>query len=43
MDRLRHALGFDPPIVDKREPPWLVHDPSTPDDLFVEIGTCSPF
>jgi hypothetical protein len=27
----------------KREPPGLVHDPSTPDDLVIEIGTCSPF
>jgi len=27
----------------KREPPGLVHDPSAPDDLVIEIGKCSPF
>jgi hypothetical protein len=38
----QERLRSDPEKL-KREPPGLVYDPSHPDDLFVEIGTCSPF
>jgi hypothetical protein len=38
----QEQLRRDPEKL-KREPPGLVSDPSHPDDLSVEIGTCSPF
>jgi hypothetical protein len=38
----QEQLRRDPEKL-KREPPGLVSDPSHPDDLVIEIGTCSPF